>query len=45
MIWHNVDGCDGIIVKGDVKYKWHPIPAVTFVYAYKYMDAEKLKEL
>lgn len=42
--WHNVDGCDGIIIKGDVKYKWHPIPAVTFVYAYKYMNVpEKLQ--
>lgn len=38
MVWHNVDGCDGVVVKGDVKYKWHPMPAVTFVYAYKFMD-------
>ena len=44
MTWHNVDGCDGVIVKGDVKYKWHPMPAVTFVYAYKYMNVpEKLQ--
>ena len=44
MIWNNIDGCDGVIVKGDVKYKWHPIPAVTYVFAYKYMPVpEKLQ--
>ena len=36
--WLNIEGCDGVIVKGDVKYKWHPLPAVTFVFAYKFMD-------
>lgn len=44
MTWHNIEGCDGVVVKGDIKYKWHPIPAVTYVYAYKFMPVpEKLQ--
>lgn len=43
LTWKNIEGCDGVIVKGDVKYKWHPIPAITYVYAYKYIPVpEKL---
>jgi len=38
LTWHDIEGCDGVIVKGDIKYKWHPLPAVTFVYAYKYFE-------
>jgi hypothetical protein len=37
LTWHNIEGCDGVIVKGDIKYKWHPIPAITYVFAYNYM--------
>ena len=37
LTWKNIEGCDGVIVKGDVKYKWHPIPAITYVFAYKFM--------
>lgn len=43
LTWFNIEGCDGVIIKGDVKYKWHPIPAITYVFVYKYMSVpEKL---
>ena len=40
--WNKVGGFDGIIVKNDVKFKWHPYPAPVMVYAFKYFHVPEL---